>query len=133
MVSFNSTTFSDTQVHYLDDFDNLTEIKLNGTEISADGIRHLAARHNITRITLYKTVFGPDDFELLRELFPHAREVGMKNVDTVFDRYAGWKEAKMSDSECEAQKRCPHVTHGSRNPNVCVGLIPCSVCLASTL
>jgi hypothetical protein len=109
VVSFNSTSFSDTQVHYLDDFDNLTEIKLNGTEISADGIRHLAEQHNITRITLYRTVFDPDDFQLFRELFPHAKEVAVAYVCTVCDRiYGRWREAEMSDTECEAQKRCPH-------------------------
>ncbi|MCA9147645.1 MAG: hypothetical protein KDA92_00030 [Planctomycetales bacterium] len=80
VVSFNSTSFSDAQVHYLDDFDNLTELKLNGTRISPDGIRHLSEKHDITRITLYHTTFKADDQQLLIELFPNAWEIALPGI-----------------------------------------------------
>lgn len=82
VVSFNSTSFSDAQVHYLDDFDRLRELKLNGTRISSSGIRHLSERHDLARITLYETEFEADDQAFLIELFPNAWEVGLPGVNS---------------------------------------------------
>jgi hypothetical protein len=54
-LSFNSSTFSDDDLHYLDSLDELRELQLNGTIITDRGIEHLSRTHQLEMLTLNDT------------------------------------------------------------------------------